>query len=229
MKTGIVVNNYDPKFQNRIQIRVIGVHTEKVGGKYVIIDDDLPWALPAPQSTAFGASSVPDVGSTVYVDVIDRFRYIYYGQVDVKGDIKDIMHTNADSSDKVKVIAYSDDVFDGEKSELRIMYVPDDGLVIKCNGHIITMTKYNGLDIKAKSGAEIKIDADNTININSPNTINLNCDKVNLSEGASERAILSSKLIEKFNNHTHLCPYGVSAPTMMKLEETDLSDKVKIG
>ena len=40
MKTGIVVNNYDPTFKNRCQIRVNGLHTQKVGGQYVIIDDD---------------------------------------------------------------------------------------------------------------------------------------------------------------------------------------------
>ena len=48
MKTGIVVNNYDPTFKNRCQIRVFGLHTETVGGQYVILDDDLPWALPGP-------------------------------------------------------------------------------------------------------------------------------------------------------------------------------------
>ena len=32
MKTGIVVNNYDPTFKNRCQIRVYGVHTKTVNG-----------------------------------------------------------------------------------------------------------------------------------------------------------------------------------------------------
>jgi hypothetical protein len=79
MKTGIVVNNYDPTFKNRCQIRVNGVHTQKVNGLYVILDDDLPWALPAPNGSASsGGCSVPKIGDRVYVDVKDTYNIVYY-------------------------------------------------------------------------------------------------------------------------------------------------------
>ena len=58
MKTGIVVNNFDPTYKNRCQIRVYGLHTQTVNGQYIILDDDLPWALPAPANTSSGISSV---------------------------------------------------------------------------------------------------------------------------------------------------------------------------
>ena len=228
MKTGIVVNNYDPKFENRCQIRVHGLHTEKVDGNYVILDDDLPWATPAPSTSSVGASSVPSVGSTVYVDIIDKYNIVYYGQVEVKANVKRIMHDNADVSDKVKVIAFNEDSFDGETYSLKIYYIPEEGLKIECNGNSINMTKNDGMLIKSKGGAEIKIENDNTININTENNINLNCNKVYLSEDASERVILSSKLMEKFNTHTHLSMMGATSPPTIKIEQTDLSDKVFI-
>lgn len=228
MKTGIVVNNYDPLFKNRCQVRVQGLHTQKVCGKYVIIDDDLPWAIPAPQTSSFGGSSVPDVGSTVYIDVKDKFNLTYYGQVEVKGGIKGIMHNNADSSDKVKVIAYSDDVFNGNKVELRMMYIPDDGLSIKCNGHSIFLSNGDNINIVTNSGSSIIMNGDK-VEIHSPKTINLNCDSVNITDKAAEKIILGSNLMEKFNNHTHLCPLGITTEPLLKIEENDFSDKIRIS
>ena len=122
MKTGIVVNNYDPTFKNRCQIRVYGLHTQTVGGQYVIIDDDLPWALPGPNPTgAGGVYSVPKVGERVYVDVKDEYNIVYFGPVEMKGPIKDIEYDNADDSDRLKVIAFSEDYNpDGTKDYLQI-------------------------------------------------------------------------------------------------------------
>lgn len=229
MKTGIVVNNYDPTFKNRCQIRIQGLHTEKIDGTYVILDDDLPWASPAPQTSSFGGSSVPDVGSSVYIEDLGNFRYQYYSQVEVKADIKKIMYQNADSSDRVKIIAYSNDSFEGENIELRIMYIPDEGLVIKCGDNEINMSTYEGMLIKSNTGAEIKINNDSSIDIKSKGAINLNCDKVNLTDEAAERIVLGSKLMAKFNNHTHLSLVGLTSEPLMKIEENDLSDKVRIN
>ena len=121
MKTGIVVNNYDPTFKNRCQIRVYGLHTQKVGGQYVILDDDLPWALPA-SDLAYnsGNYSVPKVGERVYVDVKDAYNIIYYGGVEIKGTIKDLLHDNAESSDQMKVIAFSEDYNDDGTCKKRL-------------------------------------------------------------------------------------------------------------
>lgn len=231
MKTGIVVNNFDPTFKNKCQIRIHGLHTEKIDGEYVILDDDLPWAIPAPTTSATGSSSVPAVGSVVYVDDTDKYRLVYYGQVEVKGSVKKMMHDNAESSDRIKVIAFSEDQVDGELSTFKMYYLPEKGFVINCNGHKIVLTNYEGIHITSKNGAKIEIENDNTINVISQKAINLNCDKINLSENASESIILSSKLIEKFNNHTHLCPFGATLTPVpnCKLGPDDLSEKVKIN
>ena len=42
MKTGIVVDNYDPLYKGRCKIRVFGLHSETICGQYLILDDDLP-------------------------------------------------------------------------------------------------------------------------------------------------------------------------------------------
>ena len=109
MKTGIVVNNYDPTFKNRCQIRVNGLHTQTINGDYIILDDDLPWALPGPNpSYNSGTYSVPKVGDTVYVDVKDAYNLTYYGTVEIRGNVKDLLHDNAEDSDKLKMVAFSE-------------------------------------------------------------------------------------------------------------------------
>ena len=50
MKTGIVVDNYDPLYKGRCKIRVFGLHSETICGQYLILDDDLPWSSPAPSA-----------------------------------------------------------------------------------------------------------------------------------------------------------------------------------
>ena len=118
MKTGIVVNNYDPMFKNRCQIRISGIHTQKVCGQYVIIDDDLPWALPAPNPNSNGGTySVPRVGARVYVDIKDAYNILYYGEVEIKGNVKDILYDHADDSEHIKVISFSEDYNDDGSKE----------------------------------------------------------------------------------------------------------------
>ena len=56
METGIVVDNFDPTYKGRCKIRVYGRHTEVVGGEYAILDDDLPWAKPAPSGSTSGGN-----------------------------------------------------------------------------------------------------------------------------------------------------------------------------
>ena len=160
MKTGIVVNNYDPKCKNRCQIRVHGIHTQTVNGQYVIIDDDRPWALPAPNPSYNGGYySVPNVGDRVYVDVKDNYNIVYYGNVEIHGNVKKMLNDNADASDRVKVIAFSEDKNDdGTTDYMKIYYLPEKGLTIECNGNLISLPKYNSLEIKTKGGAGISID-----------------------------------------------------------------------
>lgn len=229
MTTAIVVDNYDPTFKNRIRVRVDGLHTEKIDGEYCIIDDDLPWAMPAPNTSSTGGSSIPTIGSKVYIDQKDRFNFYYYGQVEVKADVKRLMHDNAESSDTVKVIAFANEQIDGKKYKLNIQYLPEQGLLIESNGNQIYLKTNDGIDIKSSNGAEISIESDNTINIKSDKTINLDCNSVNLSDNATKGVILSSKLMEKFNNHTHLCPYGVTNTPTLKLDDNDFSNEVFIN
>ena len=232
MKTGIVVNNYDPTFKNRCQIRVFGLHTQTVNGQYVILDDDLPWALPAPSGGYNGGSySVPKVGERVYVEVKDTYNITYYGSVEIKGNVKDILHSNAEDSDKLKMIAFSEDYnSDGSKDYVKIFYLPEKGLTIECNGNLISMPKYNSLEIKTKSGAGLSIDTStNDITIHTDASVNLDCNDVKITSEAEDKLILGSKLMKVFNEHKHFTSDGQSSKPIQQITPGDFSKKIKIG
>lgn len=236
-KTGVVVNNYDPTYKNRIQVRVYGLHTEKIDKMYVILDDDLPWFSPAPGvNGSNGSSSVPPVGSRVYVD-IEGYNCTYYNQVEIKGSVKKMQFENADQSDKMKVIAFSEDFEDGEPDSMKIFYIPDNGLNIECMGHKIVLTKYDGVKITSSEGCELEMTRDGDININTPNSVNLKCTKLNLTEGSldeetTDRIVLGSRMQDLFNNHIHFVasPGGVTTTEPIeKIKETDFSKNIRIS
>ena len=230
METGIVVDNFDPTYKGRCKIRVYGRHTEVVGGEYAILDDDLPWAKPAPSgSTSGGNFNIPKVGQRVSVEVVDSFTILYHGPIAPNGDIQDLLYENAEDCENAKIL-----LFDGEAKKdsdyVRIFYIPEKGLNIECHGHKILLTKYDGLQIEAKNGVKISIDdSSKDVNINTTGSVNLNCPTVNLTEDASEKLILGSKLMEKFNKHTHFCPGGTTNPPTTKITPLDFSKKIKIG
>ncbi len=231
MKTGIVVNNYDPTFKNRCQIRVNGVHTQQVGGQYIILDDDLPWALPGPNPTSGGSYSVPRVGDRVYVEVNGPYNYTYYGPVEIRGNVKDLMYENAEDSDRLKMVAFSEDYNeDGSKDYMKIYYLPEKGLTIECNGNLISMPKYNSLEIKTKGGAGFSINTDsNDITIHTSASVTVDCNDIKLTKDAEEKLILGSKLMEVFNEHTHFTSDGQSSKPIKQLTPRDFSNKIKIG
>lgn len=232
MKTGIVVNNYDPTFKNRCQIRISGIHTQKVCGQYVIIDDDLPWALPAPNPNSNGGTySVPRVGARVYVDIKDAYNILYYGEVEIKGNVKDILYDHADDSEHIKVISFSEDYNDdGSKEYMKIYYIPENGLTIECNGNLISMPKYNSLEIKTKGGAGLSIDtATNDITIHTDASVNLDCNDVRITSEAEDKLILGSKLMKVFNEHKHFTSDGQSSKPIQQITPGDFSKKIKIG
>ena len=232
MKTGVVVNNYDPTFKNRCQIRVYGMHTQMVNGRYVILDDDLPWALPGPNpSTGGEPSAIPKIGDTVYVEARDTYNIFYYGPVEIRGNVKDLLYDNAEDSDKMKMVAFAEDYGDdGAKDYMKIYYLPEKGLTIECNGNLISMPKYNTMEIQTKNGAGFSIDTEtNDITIHTDAKVNLDCKEVNLTEEAEDKLILGSKLMEAFNNHTHFTSDGQSSEPIKKLTPNDFSKKIKIG
>ena len=231
MKTGIVVDNYDPLYKGRCKIRVFGLHSETICGKYIILDDDLPWACPAPNAgSSNGTFNVPSIGERVYVNADDPYNIQYFGQVEVKSSIKDLQYKNTEMSDKLKVIAYSEDNMEGEKNYLKIYYLPEYGLNIECNGNTIILSKYDKLIIKNNKGAEISMDNVNgDINIKTEGKVNLDCAEISLGGDAADTIALGSKLMEKFNKHTHFTgDAGITNPPIEKLQPNDFSRTVKI-
>lgn len=228
METGIVVDNFDPIFKGRCKIRVYGRHTEMVCGEYVILDDDLPWAKPAPSSSSSsGNFSIPKVGQRVSVEVIDPYTILYHGPIETSGGIKEMLYDNVEDCENAKVV-----IFDCDTSGdyVKISYIPENGLNIECHGHKILLTKYDGLKIEAKNGVKISIDDNNSdVNVDTDGSVNLNCKNVNLTSDATEKLILGSKLMEKFNKHTHFCPSGTTTPPTQKITPFDFSKKIKIG
>ena len=97
MKTGIVVDNYDPLYKGRCKIRVFGLHSETICGEYLILDDDLPWSAPAPNiGSSNGSFNIPSIGERVYVNADDPYNIQYYGQVEIKSSIKDLQYKNTE-------------------------------------------------------------------------------------------------------------------------------------
>lgn len=224
MESGIVVDNFDPIFKGRCKIRVYGRHTETVGGEYVILDDDLPWAKPA---IAGGSFKVPKIGQRVSVQVVDPYTILYYGPVTTDCGVQDILYENADDCENAQIL-----LVDGEigGDYVKIYYIPEEGLDIECHGHKICLTKYDGLKIEAKNGAKITMDeSSKDINIDTTGNINLNCANINLSNEAVEKLVLGDRLMEVFNNHTHFCPGGTTNTPTEKLTPKDFSRKIKIG
>jgi hypothetical protein len=231
MKTGIVVDNYDPLYKGRCKIRVFGLHSETICGQYLILDDDLPWSCPAPNvGSSNGSFNVPNVGERVYVNADDPYNIQYFCQVEVKSSIKDLQYKNTEMSDKLKVIAYSEDNMEGEKDYLKIYYLPEDGLTIECNGNKILLTKYDSLLIKNNRGAEISMDnVSGDINIKTEGKLNIDCSGITFGGEAGDTIALGSKLMEKFNNHTHFTGEScISNPPIEKLQPNDFSRVVKI-
>lgn len=225
------MDNYDPLYKGRCKIRVFGLHTETIYGQYIILDDDLPWSSPAPNiGTSNGSFNVPNVGDRVYVDADDPYNIKYYGQVEVKSSIKDMQYKNTEASDKLKVIAFSEDNMEGEKDYLKIFYLPEDGLTIECNGNSILLTKYDNLLIRNNKGAEISLNNINgDINIKTEGRVNLDCREISLGGDAADTIALGSKLMEKFNTHTHYTGDSiVTNPPREKLQPGDFSRTVKI-
>lgn len=226
MRTGIVVDNFDPKYQGRLKIRVDGMHTETVCGEYAILDDDLPWAKPAPTTGEF---STPAVGQRVSVEVVDQYTIFYHGRIDADRNVQDILYENAEDCENARILM-SDGVSGKDEDYVRIYYIPESGLNIECHGHKILLTKYDGLKIEAKNGVKISVDdGSKDINIDTTGAVNLNCSSVNLTDEATEKLILGTKLMEKFNTHTHFCPGGTTNPPITKITLGDFSKKIKIG
>ena len=174
---------------------------------------------------------MPKVGERVYVDVKDAYNITYFGSVEIKGNVKDMLHDNAEDSDRMKVIAFSEDYNDdGSKEYMKIYDLPEKGLTIECNGNLISMPKYNSLEIKTKGGAGLSIDTStNDITIHTDSAVNLDCNDVRITSDAEEKLILGSKLMKVFNEHKHFTSDGQSSKPIQQITPDDFSKKIKIG
>ena len=142
-----------------------------------------------------------------------------------------MLYNNAEDSNNMKVIAFAETKNDTETNDyMKIYYLPEKGLTIECNGNLISMPKYNSLEIKTKGGAGFSIDtASNDITIHSDSTVKIDCNDIKLTADAEEKLILGSKLMEKFNTHTHFTSDGVSSKPIQQITPVDFSNKIKIG
>jgi hypothetical protein len=119
---------------------------------------------------------------------------------------------------------------EGEKDYVKIFYLPEDGLTIECNGNTILLTKYENLLIRNNKGAEISLDnVSGDINIKTEGVVNLDCNKITLGGDAADTLVLGSKLMEKFNNHTHFTGDSITTnPPIEKLQPADFSRNIRI-
>jgi len=93
MYIGRVVNIQDPELRDRVQVRILGLISDDV------LDENCPWAeqltsIFSGTPTTTGVSSVPNIGSLVYIQFLygDISRPIYTGYVRGASDSSNLHH-----------------------------------------------------------------------------------------------------------------------------------------
>jgi hypothetical protein len=67
------------------------------------------------------------------------------------------------------------------------------------------------------------------INIKTEGKVNLDCSEISFGGDAADTIVLGSKLMEKFNKHTHFAgDSAITNPPIEKLQPNDFSRNIKI-
>lgn len=237
IKTGVVIDNFDPKYEGRCKIRIKGMHDEVVNGMYMIPDDLCPWVMPSPQLLNSNSFEIPAVHSEVRVNV-EGYSMYYLGPAHLNNDIKLKQLNNTECNEKIKYISlYSTPIsdLDGTKTQksLEISYNPNEGLTIDANGYQIHLFDKPGDDggllIKKNNNCFIRFDnKTDKIKIKADECV-FDCGKLKLREGSNEKMIDIRKLVQSYNFHTHNIGTCNTAPIDKELQldiDTDHGDNI---
>jgi len=175
---GIVVENNDPAFEGRIKVRVF----TKFDNFTV---DEIPWAhhmsaINGGSSGGWGELTVPKINQLVQVvfangDILSPY-WISFPKIN-ESLKNEIQNDYIDS----RVLTYDED------AQLKIMYLPNTGLILHLNGSEIVVNTDNSIKIEHQGtqsiieliGDKINIASNTEINVTS-NTVNVNGNETNL-------------------------------------------------
>lgn len=232
MRIGIVEDNYDPKEEGRLKIRIYGLTDEKKDDHYVIPTQYLPWAVPGCVNGS-GAFSLPKIGTEVYVTGELLYNPIWMGMVHIgSGQTSEVGgDTNA------HVLIYDEDFSNGEKENYRegehikMYFSENSGLVVDYANHggtsafnlnpdgSIAITNANGDSITMNNG---------TITISSDNVINITAPRINIGEEALNGIIKGDAFRKVFEAHTHIVGNDETLPPKSGMNPNLVSQKIKI-
>ena len=174
---GIVINNQDPVFSGRAQVRVFSIMEG-------IIDEHIPWATPI-NSTVYGF----DGGGSMSVPKLGQFVRIQFNNGDIYApEILAIQNLDTDLIDRIK-----EDYNDGchvllhdPVENLSIIHLRESGLMIFKNesffqitpDSMITLQHADGDSIIQMEGDKINIASKNEVNITAAAKATVNADEV---------------------------------------------------
>ena len=178
---GKVIINDDPERMGRCKIKVLGVFDE-------LLDNDLPWAFPAYNSTfaggaskGYGSISVPKLDTIVRVrfENGDAYSPVYWSIPVVNDAMKAELN---DSYLNSHVVTYDED------EKMKILYSPSIGLKYHFNGSHVTINPDKSITIEHDAtqsvielnGSNITIVANNKIEATAPTKIEINSSNVHV-------------------------------------------------
>lgn len=178
---GIVVNNKDPLFAGRCQVRVFSVMDD-------LIDDLLPWAIPS-NSTVFGSNGA----GSVSVPKIGHFIRVIF----TNGDIYSPEYTTIQNLDPALINKIKDD-YDGthvivydQNEDLNVIYQRNSGFLIYYKESLIQITPDSMITIQHANNDSIIQLVGDKCNVTTKNEVNITASsKVNI---VSDESILNGK------------------------------------
>ena len=173
---GTVIENIDPRAEGRIKVRVLGKYDN-------FNDEDIPWAyhmssINGGSSGGFGELSVPKVGQLIQVifesdDILSPY-WISFPKIN-EAMRQEIAQDYEDS----RVLVYDED------APLKIMYLPNTGLIFHLDESEIVIYSDNSIKIEHKGTESIIELIGDKINIASNTEINVASNTVNVTGGTT--------------------------------------------
>jgi len=186
---GVIINNQDPTFSGRAQVRVFGVMEG-------IIDKHIPWASPV-NSDVYGF----DGGASLSVPKIGQFVRIQFNNGDIYApEILAIQNIDTDLIDKIK-----EDYNDGchvllhdPVENLSIIHLRESGLMIFKNESFFQITPDSMITLQHADGDSIIQMEGDKINIASKNEVNVTA--------AAKATVEADEVIVKGSQRTKVGP-----------------------
>lgn len=185
---GVVINNQDPTFAGRAQVRVFGVMEG-------IIDEHIPWASPV-NSVYYGT----DGGGSLSVPKIGQFVRIEFSNGDLYSpEIKALQNIDNDLIEKIKedyegthVILHDPDY------NLSIIHQPNSGLLIFYKESYIQITPDSMITISTENGDSLVQMEGDTTRIVTKNNVDI--------AAASKVEVTADEVVVAGSNRTKIGP-----------------------